>query len=123
MKSTKFWIMILIISFFIAGCTDQPGPLPSNMSRIQVTCIGLSSGDIEVVDASTDIRIGEIQAMSCVLYGELNFDVPVPPYSFKVRQIDNSDGRILIGTVTFTGPGETKTVRVALYKAVATAEI
>ncbi len=115
MKSAKLWIMLLVISFFIAGCTDKPGPLANNMSRIQVICMGLDSLDIEIVDASTDNRVGDLQQISCVLYSEFNYDVPVPPYVYKVRQIDDNDNRILLDTVTFNAAGETQTVRIEIF--------
>lgn len=115
MKLIRSVLFITII--FVAACVKDPGPIPPDMSRIKVQCTGFSMGYSHIISvniAATNQEVGE-QKLGCLLYDAVYFDVPVPPSAYDVK----ADSKI-IETVTFSGPGEQKTVRINVFFIVTT---
>lgn len=112
MKLIRPVLLIFIMSVFITACVKDPGPIPVNMSRIKVQCTGISAGytyTIFVNIAGTSQQVGS-KKLGCLLYDAVYFDVSVPPNAYDVK----ADSTI-VETVTFSGPGEEKTVRIHMF--------
>lgn len=95
---------VLITILLLTACTDSPGPLAPDKSRIKVKCGGFSGAEIDAVIPGGSFPYASDE-LECFFYGEAYLDVPVPPESYEIRA-----DRKPFETVHFTGPGQKKTI-------------
>ena len=103
MKFAQLSILLICIGLMVIACTEDPGPIPEGLSRIEVKCAGLGTPQIAAaVDTNGYLIVCE-KKLKCYIYGEVNLDVHPDTYDVL------SDGQPF-EKVTFTGPGEKITV-------------
>jgi hypothetical protein len=69
---------VLITILLLTACTDSPGPLAPDKSRIKVKCGGFSGAEIDAVIPGGSFPYASDE-LECFFYGEAYLDVPVPP--------------------------------------------
>lgn len=106
MKISIVLSLSLALVVLLTGCSEDPGPIPENMSRIKVKCTGFDFNDHEVLVTATRWpgTYDQRKDLGCFFSETIYFDVPIPPYSYDVQ-----NGRAK-GTVVFSGPGEQQSV-------------
>lgn len=111
MKKIIVLPFLAMLSLFLGGCSEDPGPIPENMSRIKVTCTGFDLNSHEVVVTATGSPEVYYQRkdLGCIFSDTVYFNVPIPPYSYDVQY------GMTKKTVVFTGVGEQKSVDVESY--------